>query len=85
VDGCEVGGEIGGAPSCGARGRQSPPAALSMMLPRRILVRVETLERRLGRPVPTVLSAEARAVLDAVLRGIDGPRALPEKDRDDRP
>ena len=56
-----------------------------MMLPRRILVRVETLERRVGRPVPVELSAEARALLDAVLRGIEEPQTSPEKDRDDRP
>jgi hypothetical protein len=56
-----------------------------MMLPRRILVRVETLERWLGRPLPAVLSAEARAILDAVLRGIDELRLVPEKDRDGRP
>ena len=56
-----------------------------MMLPRRILVRVETLERRVGRPVPAVMSAEARALLDAVLVGIEEPQTSPEKDRDGRP
>jgi hypothetical protein len=50
-----------------------------------MLVRVGTLEHQLGRAVPTVLSAEARAIFDAVLRGIDEAQALPERDRDDRP
>ena len=77
---CETGLEFGGA-----RGRQPSPGALSMMLPRRILVRVETLERRLGRAVPTVLSAEARAHLDAVLASFKEPIPERREDGDDRP
>lgn len=56
-----------------------------MMLPRRILVRIETLERRLGRAVPTVLSAEARALLDAVLADLHEPGPGRREDGDDRP
>ena len=56
-----------------------------MMLPRRILVRVAALERRLGRAVPTVFSAEARAHLDAVLASFKEPIPERREDGDDRP
>ncbi len=56
-----------------------------MMLPRRVLVRVEALERRIDRAVPTVLSAEARALLDAVLVGLHEPRPVRREDGDERP
>ena len=56
-----------------------------MMLPRRILVRVEILERRLGRAVPMVMSAEARALLNEALEGLYEPRAGRRVDGDERP
>lgn len=80
MGGCNTGGEVGGT-----RGRQPSPEPLSMMLPRRILVRVETLERRLGRAVSTELSAAARAQLDAVLASLKEPITERREDGDDRP
>jgi hypothetical protein len=56
-----------------------------MMLPRRVLVRVETLERRLRPAVPRVVSGEARALLDAVLVGLDEPRPEWRDDPHERP
>ena len=56
-----------------------------MKLPRRILVRVETLERRFGRPVPAELSAAARAQLDAVLASLKEPLPERREDGDDCP
>ena len=56
-----------------------------MKPPRRILARVETLERRLGRAVPAALSAAARAHLDAVLASLEEPKSERREDGDDRP
>lgn len=56
-----------------------------MRLPRRILERVETLERRIGRAVPTVMSAEARALFDTVLEGLYEPRPERRDDGHERP
>lgn len=56
-----------------------------MTLPRRILTRVETLERRLCRSVPAELSAAARALLDEVLRGMAEPPSSPQREQDARP
>ncbi len=56
-----------------------------MRLPRRILERVETLERRIGRAVPTVMSAEARALLDAALAGLYEPRPERQEDGHEQP
>ena len=81
----ETGDEVGGAPSHTTLGRQPLPRALSVKLPRRILARVETLERRFGQPVPAELSAAARAQLNAVLASLKEPLPERREDGDDCP